>query len=137
MVPRGRGPGSVRAVRVVGYGRASERVRFAFDVVHPRLLDSYTSIGGVGSPMRLGLLSVGARASVERLSASEGGAIRAFSFADLAASESSETRFVCGRNGFYCCVGNSIGLKDDDLSTRFRQIGALERDFTGARVSGH
>ena len=49
VVPRGRGPGFVRAVRVVGYGRASERVWFAFDLLHSRLFDSYTSIGGVGS----------------------------------------------------------------------------------------
>ena len=46
VVPRGRGPGFVRAVRLVGYCGPSERVRFAFDVVHSRLLDSYTSIGG-------------------------------------------------------------------------------------------
>ena len=49
VVPRGRGPGFVRAVRLVSYGRASERVRFAFDLLHSRLFDSYTSIGGAGS----------------------------------------------------------------------------------------
>ena len=44
-----RGPGFVRAVRLVSYCGPSERVRFAFDVLHSRLLDSYTSIGGAGS----------------------------------------------------------------------------------------
>ena len=46
VVPRGRGPGSVRAVRLVSYGGTSERVWFAFDIVHSGLLNSYTSIGG-------------------------------------------------------------------------------------------
>ena len=45
---RGR-PGFVRAVRVVSYCGTSERVWFAFDVLHSRLFDSYTSIGGAGS----------------------------------------------------------------------------------------
>ena len=45
---RGR-PGVVRAVRVVSYCGTSQRVRFSFDLVHSRLLNSYTSIGGIGS----------------------------------------------------------------------------------------
>ena len=45
---RGR-PGFVRAVRVVSYGGPSERVRFAFDVLHSRLFDSYSRFGGAGS----------------------------------------------------------------------------------------
>ena len=49
VVPRGRGPGFVRAVRVVSYGGPSERVRFAFDVLHSRLFDSYSRFGGAGS----------------------------------------------------------------------------------------
>ena len=49
VVPRGRGPGSVRAVRVVGYCGPSQCLWFAFDLLHSRLLDSYTRIGGAGS----------------------------------------------------------------------------------------
>jgi len=87
--------------------------------------------------MCVGLLPAGARASVERLSASEGGAVRAFSSADLTTSESSQARFECCRDGFYCCFSYSVSLKDDDISARFGQIGALERDVAGARVPGH
>ena len=58
----------------------------------PDYFNSDTSIGGAGSTVRLGLLPAGARASVERVSASEGGAVRAFSFTDVTTSESAETR---------------------------------------------
>ena len=49
VVPRGRGPGFVRAVRLVSYGRASERVRFAFDVLHSRLSHTNLGVGGASS----------------------------------------------------------------------------------------
>ena len=49
VVPRGRGPGFVRAVRLVGYGRTTERVRFAFDVLHSRLSHTNSGAGGAGS----------------------------------------------------------------------------------------
>ena len=80
---------------------------------------------------------VGARASIERLSAPTRGAIRAVASADVAASESAETRLERRRDGFYCCVGNSIGLKDDHPRARFGQIGALERDCHACGISGH
>ena len=136
VVSRRGGPRFVRAVRLASYGRTSQCVWFAFDIVHSRLLNSYLGVGGASSTVRLGLLPAGARASVERLSASEGGAIRAFASADLTTSEGAETRLVGRRDGFYCRSGHSIGVEDDDTRARFRQIGALERDVTGARVSG-
>ena len=108
VVPRGRGPGFVRAVRVVSYGGPSERVRKSFDVVHSRLFDSYSRLGGACQKMRLGLLPAGARASVERVPASEGGAIRAFSFADATASKGAETRLERRRDGFYCGAGHCL-----------------------------
>ena len=138
VVSRRGGPGFVRAVRLASYGRASERVRFAFDVLHSRLLDSYTSIGGARSQMRLGLLSAGARAPIERVSASEGGAIRAVASADVAASESAEARPICGRNGVHRGFSYRFSVQDDDISARFRQIGSSERDVTSTQcVSGH
>ena len=58
--------------------------------------------------MRLGLLPAGARASIERVPASEGGAVRAVASADATASESAETRLVGRRDGFYCRSGDCL-----------------------------
>ena len=108
MVPRGRGPGFVRAVRLVSYCGPSERVRFAFDVLHSRLSHTDLGLGGAGSTVRLGLLSAGARASIERVSAPTRGPIRAVSLTNVTTSESAETRFERRRDGFYCRSGDCL-----------------------------
>ena len=136
VVPRGRGPGLVRAVRVVGYGRASERVRESFDLLHSRLSHTNLGVGGTGSTVRLGLLSAGARASVERVSASTRGAIRAFSLTNVTTSKGAETCSKCCRDGVHRGSGHCSRVAHDDISARFRQIGSFERNVAGARVSG-
>ena len=42
-------PRFVRSLRLVSYGRASERVWFAFDLVHSRLSHTNLGAGGAGS----------------------------------------------------------------------------------------
>ena len=137
VVPRGRGPGFVRAVRLVGYCGPSERVWESFNVVHSGLSHTNLGVGGARSTVRLGLLPAGARASVERVPASEGGAIRAVAFADVAASESAETRLECRRDGVHRGSGDRSRVAHDYLSARFGQVGALERDLSSTFVSRH
>ena len=49
VVPRGRGPGFVRAVRLVSYCGSPKCVRKSFDLLHSRLSHTNLSIGGAGS----------------------------------------------------------------------------------------
>ena len=118
VVPGRRGPGSVRAVCLVSYCGPSQRVWFAFDVLHSRLSDSDIGFGGAGSTVRLGLLSAGARASIERVSAPTRGPIRAVSSADATASKGAETRLVGRRDGFYSRSRYRVSVAHDDISAR-------------------
>ena len=74
-----------------------------------------------------GLLSAGARASIERVSASEGGAIRAVAFAGRCGLGKRRNASCRRRDGFHRGSGHCPRVAHDDPRARFRQIGALER----------